>query len=308
MKVHTATAGMLCLAACSTGACVMPSTYDEAVADLEVTKAEPDSTSTQSQVLSEQVSELQQPKIDLARHMEAPSPAVQRAKQKRETEHTASQERLNTLNRTISQLTAQQNRLRYALQRANEERPALQSVVERYTSKLGEADGPRAPLSPPPIARTNKQAETALAPPAQVAAQTDPAPKPTVTTAATPADPTAANPKPQPANKQTSEPVEDGRLSTLKGWVVSLWRSIFSQPALIMNTSAAIVCLCGLPALLQAGARRQADPLLRRASGGRLAPRTLTVLLGTGALLFGACPRLRIGSAISRRTVMNNAG
>jgi hypothetical protein len=28
-------------------------------------------------------------------------------------------------------------------------------------------------------------------------------------------------------------------------------------------------------------------------SAGGLVPRTLTVLLGTGALLFGACPRLR---------------
>ena len=228
MKIHTATAGMLCLAALTTGACVMPSTYDEAVADLEATKAELDSSRTQSQVLTEQVSELQQLKIDLARHMEATSSAVQQAKQKRETEHTASQERLNKLNRTISQLTAQQNRLLYALQRANEEQPALQSNVERYTSKLSEADGPRAPLSPPPIAPTNELAETALAPPAQVAAQTDPAPKPTVTTPAAPADPTTANPKPQPANKQTSEPVEEGWLSTIKGWVISLWQSLFS--------------------------------------------------------------------------------
>ena len=60
MKIHTATAGMLCLAALTTGACVMPSTYDEAVADLEATKAELDSSRTQSQVLTEQVSELQQ--------------------------------------------------------------------------------------------------------------------------------------------------------------------------------------------------------------------------------------------------------
>jgi hypothetical protein len=128
----------------------------------------------------------------------------------------------------ISQLTAQQNSLRYALQRANEERPALQSTVEMYKSKLGEADGPRAPLSPPPIAPTNEQAETALAPPAHVATQTDPAPKPTVTTPAASADPTAANPKPHPANKQTSEPFEEGWLSTFKGWVISLWQSIFS--------------------------------------------------------------------------------
>jgi len=81
-----------------------------------------------------------------------------------------------------------------------------------------------------------------------------------------------------------------------------------------MNTSAAI-----------------ADPLLRRAFGRRAHPRTLNVLLGTGALLPGAVPvrtgtdtmrgrgegcqspGLRAplsprGSAISRRTVMNSAG
>jgi hypothetical protein len=227
MKIHTATAGMLCLANRTTGACVTRSTYAAAVADLEATKAELDSTRTQSQVFIEQVSDLQQLKLDLARPMDAASSALQHAKQEMETEHTASQERLSKLNRTISQLTAQQNSLRYALQRAHEERPALQSIVERHTSKLGKADGPRVPLSPPPIAPTNEQAETAFAPPAQVAAQTDPAPKPAVTTPAVSADPTAANPKPQPANKQTSEPVEHGWLSTLKGWVISLWQSIF---------------------------------------------------------------------------------
>jgi len=35
-----------------------------------------------------------------------------------------------------------------------------------------------------------------------------------------------------------------------------------------------------------------ADPLLRAAFGQRFAPRTLNLLLGTGALLFGACTRL----------------
>jgi septal ring factor EnvC (AmiA/AmiB activator) len=219
---------MLCLAILTTGACVMPSTYDGAVVDLEATKAELDSTRTQSQVLTEQVSELQQLKIDLARQMEAASLALHQAKQEMETEHTVLQKRLSKLNRTISQLTAQQHSLRYALQRANEERPALQSTVERYKSKLGKTDGPRVPLSPPPITPTHQPDETTLAPPAQVAVQTGPVPKPTVTTPAGPANPTAANPKPQSANQQTSEPVEDDWLSMLKGWVISLWQSIFS--------------------------------------------------------------------------------
>jgi hypothetical protein len=213
MKVHTVTAGMLCLAALTTGACITRSTYDTAVADLEAKKAELDSTRTQSQALTERVSELQQLKIDLARQMETASSALQQAKQQIKAEHTASQERLSNLNRTISQLTAQQNNLLYALQRANEERLALQSIAEKYTSKLGEAGGPSAPLSPPPIVPTNEPTETAVVPPAQDAVQTDS---------------TAANPKPQPANKQTSEPVEDDWLSMLKTWVISLLRSIFS--------------------------------------------------------------------------------
>jgi hypothetical protein len=43
--------------------------------------------------------------------------------------------------------------------------------------------------------------------------------------------------------------------------------------------------------LLQSPIRCYDEP-----SASGLAPRTLTVLLGTGALLFGACPRLRSGT------------
>jgi hypothetical protein len=49
-----------------------------------------------------------------------------------------------------------------------------------------------------------------------------------VTTPPAPTDPAAVNPKPQPPNKQTSEPAEDDWLSTLKGWVIAFWQSIFS--------------------------------------------------------------------------------
>jgi|GEM_PF-954947 hypothetical protein len=230
MKIRTATAGMLCFLALTTSACVMSSTYNEAVADLDATKAEIDSTRGQSKVLTEQVNELQQLKVELARQKEEISLAVQQAQHSLQAEQTASQARLNRLTRAISQLNVQQRRLLYALQRANEERPALQSMVEGFKSKLGEADGSRGPLSPTPIAPTNEQAGTALAPPSQVAGQPTPVPNPTVTPPAAPADPTAVNPKPQPqsANKQTSEPAEDDWLSMIKGWVIAFWQSIFS--------------------------------------------------------------------------------
>ena len=223
MKAHTVTAGLLCLVALTTGACVMSSTYNEAVADLDATKAEIDSTRTQSKVLTEQVNELQQLKIELARQKEEISLAVQQAQHSMQAEHAASQARLSTLTRAISQLNVQQRRLLYALQRANEERPALQSMVEGFKSKLGEVDGSRGPLSPTPIAPTNEQAGTALAPPPQVAAQTDPARNPTVTA---PTDPTAVNPK--PPVKQKAEPAEDDWLSTLKSWSLAFWQSLFS--------------------------------------------------------------------------------
>lgn len=228
IKLNALAVGLLCVAGLTTGACVTRSTYDSAVADLEAAKAELDSTRVQSGVLTEQVSELQQHNIDLARQMEAVSSELRRVTQQMKAEHAALQARLSKLNRIISQLIVQRSRLQYALQRAHEEQPALKSIVEKYKSELSQADGPRAPLSPPPIKGTNQQAETALAPPAQVATQTDSALKPTVPIPEASTDQTAPNPKPPQANKQTSEPVEDDWLSMLKGWVISLWRLIFS--------------------------------------------------------------------------------
>jgi predicted nucleic acid-binding Zn-ribbon protein len=227
-KAHIVTAGLLCLATLTTGACVTRTTYEAAIANLEATNVELYSTKAKSQLLIERVRELEQQQIILARETEAASSALQNAKQQVEAERQFSQERMSRLSGAINQLTAQQNRLRYALQRAKEEQPELQATVEMYKSKLGEADGLRAPLSAS-LERSNQQAERALAPPTQVPAQTDSTtPKPIVTAPAASADPNAANRKPPPANKQTPEPVEDDWLSMLVRWAVSLWRSIFS--------------------------------------------------------------------------------
>jgi len=228
MKIRALTAGLLCVATLTTGACVTRSTYDSAVVDLEAVKAELDSTRVQSQALTEHVNELQQRKIELARQMGAVSSELQRATQQMKAEHAALQARLSNLNRIISQLIAQQSRLRYALKRAYEEQPMLESIVEKYKFQLSEADGSSAPPSSLPIEGANQQAERALAPPARVATQTDPALKPTVTTPAASADQTVANQKPSPVNNPPSEPIEDDWLSVLKGWVISVWRSIFS--------------------------------------------------------------------------------
>jgi Skp family chaperone for outer membrane proteins len=225
MKIHTATVGLLCLTTLTIGGCVASSTYDTAVADLEATKGELKVARTQSELLTEQISELEQRNNGLARQMEAALSALQQAEQEMDAERKARIERLSKLNHTIAQLTAQQNGLKYVLKRATEEEARLQSTVDRYNPPLGEADGVSASFLPPPNAPTNEQAGTALAPSAPAPVPNAPAPQQTVTTQAAPIP---ANPKQQPAGKQTAAPVEEGWLPAIKGWIVSLWRSIFS--------------------------------------------------------------------------------
>ena len=225
MKVHTPIAVMLCLTVLTTGACVSRSTHNAAVADLEATKVELNSTKTQSQALAEQVSELEQHRLTIAKQLDATTLAYKRAAQQREAERVAWQ-RLNKLGRLVSQLAAQQNSLKSALQRENKAQVKLQASVERYRSELDEDPGPGAPVSQPLINRTDQPVETA--PPAQVAAQKDPAPKPAVVAQAAPATPPAANPIPKPPVSQpTPEPVEEDWLSWFKEWVFSFLLSIF---------------------------------------------------------------------------------
>src|SRR4029077_282668 len=84
MNIHTATAMMLCLATLTTSACVTRSTHAVAVADLEATKAELDITKTQSQDLTEQVGDLQQHRLIIARQLEATTSAYRGAMQRME--------------------------------------------------------------------------------------------------------------------------------------------------------------------------------------------------------------------------------
>ena len=224
MKVHTATAAMLCLVTLTTGACVSRSTHDVAVADREATKAELNSTQTQSQALTEQVGELQEHRLIIARQLEATSLAYRRATQRMEAERVAWQ-RLNKLSRMVSQLAAQQKSLRYAIQRESKAQPELQAMVEEYKAKLDENSGSGGPGSHPLINRTDNPVETAS--PAQVVAQAAPAPNPTVVAQAAPATPPAVNPVPKPpVNQAPPEPVEQDWLTWFQEWIMSFLQSI----------------------------------------------------------------------------------
>jgi hypothetical protein len=125
----------------------------------------------------------------------------------------------------VSQLAAQQKSLKYALQRENKAQVTLQANVEQYRSELDEAARGPAPVSHPLINRTDQPVETT--PPAQVAAQSDAAPKPAIVAQAAPATPPAVNPVPKPpVNPAPPQPVEQDWLSWFQEWIMSFLESI----------------------------------------------------------------------------------
>jgi len=219
-KIQTAAIGMLCLTTLVTGACVTQRTYDTIASDLEAAKAELRSVSTETQELTQQVSDLQQLQIGIVRQRAIASSALKQARKAMKAARTASQTRLSKLIRTIQDLTTQQKSLRYALKRSTEEQVRLQSAVEYHTSKRSEVDELSTSSVPPP-------AQTALVPPVQTLVPNESVPKPTVTTTAAPANQPSANPKPQSVGNQSSDPVEEDWLSFFKNWITSFWQSIF---------------------------------------------------------------------------------
>jgi hypothetical protein len=223
-----ATISILCLFAAGMSGCVWKSTYDNAVADMAGAKAELESAKNEQQRLAQQVRTLEPITQDSTREAETAAADLQRAKDEAEAERRAGEERLARLTRTMNQLTAQQSNLRDALQRAKGERPALQALVDKYKSKLEETEGFRTPTFPPPLSQIPEPGSAPTPPPAQIPTPTSLSPAPMAPPPPAPAATPAPSPMPQPAPKRPAEPADEGFFSALKGWLVSLWRSVFS--------------------------------------------------------------------------------
>lgn len=231
VRNHQVTVILFCLAALMASGCVRKSTYDEALADKEGAKAELQSIKAEQQRLSEQVKVMEPLTQEATKEAEAAAAALQRAKDDAEAERKIGEERLARLTRAINQLTAQQHSLKEALQREKAERPALQVTVDKYRAKLDDTEGFRTPTIPPSATQFPGSMGIPPAPPSSSPADLVPAP-----TAAAPPAPAVASPAPstsqptsrQPVSRQAAEPVDEGFFSALKGWLVSLWRSVFS--------------------------------------------------------------------------------
>ncbi len=219
---------LLCLVLVPTGGCVTRGTYEAVRADLDAVKADLDRDKAQSQILSQQISDLEQLKVDMEKKWTEANAELEYTKKTVESEMAARQERVDKLARMVSQLTAQQTFLRGAMQRAEQERPALQSTVDMYRKKLESGEGLRASALSSEMAQSQdlsgasatSQPPTSVPMNSQAAAVASPA-QVTVDQSAA-AEPAKSAVTPQP------EPTDEGWLSTITGWLKSIWRSFFS--------------------------------------------------------------------------------
>jgi len=217
-----------CLALLVAGACVSKSAYDAVRADLDATKAELDSNRAQSQILTQQIADLEQLKADMEKKWIQANDDLEYTKKSVENEMAARQERLNKLTAMVRHLSTQQAVMRGAIQRAEEERPALQSTVDMYKRKLDSGEGFRAstlaPESQQPLNTAVSQPDSRASAPAQPGA---PAPAATPPPQAAVDQPVEKPQAPPPAAPPT-ELADEGWISTITGWLKSIWHSLFS--------------------------------------------------------------------------------
>lgn len=207
--------------------CAWQSTYDQAVAEREGAKAELQSVKLEQDRLAEQVKAME-PSMQQARQQaEHANASLMDAIDAAEGERKIGEERQAKLAHLIEQLSAQQNSLRQAMRQAKAEQPKLQAAVEKYRAQLDEADrlSAAAAFPPPPPVHD---------PIASASPLPTPHPGPAVTPASVSSPPSVPSPDPlptpaaRPVTKRGVEPAEEGFFASMKEWLVSLWRSVFS--------------------------------------------------------------------------------
>ena len=206
-----------CVAILMVNGCVMKSTYDAAVQEGITTKAELDRMKEEQSLIIRQVSRMEQSNAETMRDAETASAALQQAKEEADRERQTGEAQIFKLKQKLAQLAKQQHAMEYELTVAKENTAALQEMIEVYQKKV--RDGVAAFPSSTPV--VSKPFDPSTIPPPQ-----ELPPPPTVEQAKPP-----TSPAPAPAStpgKSSADPGESGWLSSVKDWIVSLWRAVFS--------------------------------------------------------------------------------
>lgn len=208
--------------------CAWQSTYDQAVAEREGVKAELQSVKLEQDRLMEQVKEIEPLTKQARLQAEQANASLRDAVDAAEGARQIGEERQAKLALLIDQLSAEQSSLRQSMRRMKAERPGLQSAVDKYRAQLDEADRLSAAAAFPPPPPVHDPIASATVPPSTSL------PGPTVTptsvssSASMPSSDPLAVPATRPATKRGVEPAEEGFFASMKDWLVSIWRSVFS--------------------------------------------------------------------------------
>lgn len=203
------------------GGCVMQSTYDAALQEGMTTRSELARVQDEKKVLARQVSDMELLNADVVREAEAAASTLLRAKDEAEQERQEAQQHLTRLQQKAAQATKQHRTLQYELAVAKENASALQELIDVYQRKIrdGAVVAASSPVPEPPV---HKPFDPSMIPVPQdlPAAPAVSPPKPTPPASApTPSTNPAKSPQP---------PADESWISSIKGWLVSLWHSVFS--------------------------------------------------------------------------------
>ena len=207
------------LAIFSVSGCVMQSTYDAALQEGMTARAELARAKDEERVLARQVSDMELLNADVMREAEGAASALLQAKDDAEQKRQQSELQIVKLQQKAAQATKQQRALRYELTVAKENASALQELIDVYQRKI--RDGAVVVASSPvPDPAVHKPFDPSTIPVPQdlPAVPAVSPPKPTV-----PAPTQSTN-----SAKSPPPPPDEGWVSSIKSWLVSLWHSVFS--------------------------------------------------------------------------------
>jgi hypothetical protein len=201
----------------------MQSTYDAALEESMMVKRELARAKEDQKALARQVSEMELLNGDVMREAEAAASSLQRARDDAEQERQFAEQRVARLQQKAAQATKQHRSLRYELTVAKENTAALQELIDVYQKKV--RDGAS-------VAGGSPLAEQAVHKPFDPSTIPVPQDLPAAPVVTPPQQPVATpTPTPVPSTsppKHAAPPPDEGWLSSITSWLLSLWHSVFS--------------------------------------------------------------------------------
>ena len=204
-------------ALCTVNGCVSQSTFDAVVQEGLTTRSELDRIQEEHKALVRQAKDLERMNADSMREAETFVASVQQAKDDAEDERHATELHIVRLKAKIAQAVKQHHALQYQLNVAKENAGALQEMIDVYQRKM--RDG----VSTHPTQATEPAAHKPFDPSTIPAPQDLPAPS-----VAEAPKPIASPPPPAASPTRAQDPVDGGWFDSITGWLISLWRSVFS--------------------------------------------------------------------------------